>query len=232
LGVAEPAAGGESAVVTATPAATGQVAKTIPAGEPDQAPRVKLPRTAWLAAIAVVVVAVGIFSWAFVISPRVFAPAVHATVDGGSIDVFVDNYPADQNVYLLVDGDLRVAQIVSTDSSRHVEVLVPASPGKHLIKACLDPVGKDCPAGTGPLTVLPPTVTATVSNTLVSVSVDNYPPNQNVYFFVDGAADQTALIDGLGRAHVLLLVDPGKHVITACLDESGNNCPAKTEVTR
>jgi hypothetical protein len=217
---------------TVIPATTAGGAEPIPVSQPTPARSARLPLKVWLPAIAVVLVAVGIFLWAFVISPRVFPPTFSATVIGDSIAVSLDNYPTSQNVYLFVDG--AVNQVAMTDSSGHAYVTLQVSPGEHRVAACMDSSGSDCPTGGGgvAVTTFSPTIKATLSNGLVSVSVDNYPAYKKVYFFVDGAADQSVLADYSGHAGAQFLLDPGKHVIKACLDSSGNDCPAGTQVTR
>jgi hypothetical protein len=140
----------EAAVATAPPTATGRVTETPPLGEPTQPRSVKLPFTAWLAVIVVLLVGVGAFLWAFVISPAIvpkaFPPTINATMNGSFIFVTVDNYPANRDVYFFVDG---VAdQQVSTDGSGHAGVNLIASPGHHAIEACLDQAAYRCPAGT------------------------------------------------------------------------------------
>lgn len=146
--VAEPATvGGDSAAATATPAATGVVPETTPVPEATEPRSGKLPLTAWLGVTAVLVVGVGAFLWAFVISPgitpKLFPPTINATVGGGFVNVTVDNYPANENVYFFVDG---VAdQNVSADSSGHANVNLLVGPGMHTIDACLDPTFSKCP---------------------------------------------------------------------------------------
>ncbi|HEV2033202.1 MAG TPA: hypothetical protein VGU71_03225 [Candidatus Dormibacteraeota bacterium] len=159
--------GADSAVGTATSAATGGVSErailpteaaaatvgvteTTSMGEPTQPRNVKLPFTAWLAVTVVLIVGVGAVLWAFVISPamvpKVFPPTIAATVSNTLVSVSVDNFPAGQSVYFFVDGG--ADQRAMTDSSGHADALLLVDPGNHLIAACRDVAGTDCPAQT------------------------------------------------------------------------------------
>jgi hypothetical protein len=134
----------EAASVTSSPAATGGVAQTIPAGEPLPTRSGQFPIAGWLGVVAVVIVGVAVFLWVFAISPRVFPPTLNTSVSGGYVYVTVDNYPANEDVHFFVD---KVAdQVVSTDGSGHASAFLVVAAGQHLIAACRDSSGYDCPA--------------------------------------------------------------------------------------
>jgi hypothetical protein len=131
--------------VRSTPAATGVIDETAPAPETGQARNGRLPITAWLGVIAVVLVGVGIFSWVFVISPKLVPPpTISAAVVGGYVDATVYNYPSNHSVYFFVDN---VAdQATTTDGSGYASAFLLVTSGSHDIAGCRDSSGYDCPA--------------------------------------------------------------------------------------